>query len=183
MFLSQPSYTLKLLGNFGFSPSSPSKSTPILTLDAAKKRKRATEEFDLPPITRYREAVGSLTFLMNCTRPDIAFAVNAIARAQANPLSTDWETVYRIFAYLSGTYRKGLLYRSSCETIECFTDASLGTNDINARSTSGYAIYVYGNLVSWRTKKQTHVALSSAEAEYICPPHSPAMFVLNGYLP
>ena len=49
----------------------------------------------------------------------------------------------------------------------CYPDASLGLNDAKGQSTSGYAIYVFGDLITWRTRKQNHVALSSAEAEYI----------------
>lgn len=168
LLLTQQSYTTKMLASFGFMPgSTPLKPTPILTLDASRKRKRVPDDCELPSPTRYRAAIGSLIHLMNCTRPDIAFAVNVVSRAQANPTSSDWEAVRRIFEYLCGTVEKGLLYRGLSENIECFTDASLGTNDLNARSTSGYVIYVYGDPVSWRTKKQTHVALSSAEAEYV----------------
>lgn len=68
---------------------------------------------------------------------------------------------------MKGTVDYGLLYRGQFDNIECYSDASLGTNDVNARSTLGFVIYVYGDLVSWRSKKQTHVALSSAKAEYV----------------
>ena len=53
------------------------------------------------------------------------------------------------------------------DEVECYVDASLGTNDPNARSTSGYLILAFGDVVSWRCKKQTHVALSTSEAEFI----------------
>ena len=93
--------------------------------------------------------------------------VNFVSRAQSCPTATDWEALRRIFQYLHPYPKLGLLYTGKSKTIECFVDASLSTNDPNARSTSGYFIFTYGDVVAWRCKKQTHVALSSSEAEYI----------------
>lgn len=111
--------------------------------------------------------VGSLIFLANGSRPDITHSVNIILRAQANPEKSDWEAAYRVLHYLKGTADFGLLYKGIGDNITCYSDASLGSNDPNARSTTGYLVYLYGDLVSWQTKKQTQLALSSAEAEYI----------------
>lgn len=143
-----------------------SYDTPILTADARRHQKSSAPGAP-PNHTVYRMAVGSLIHLANGTRPDICFAVNTVSRAQANPTSHDWDAILRIFGYLQQTPSYGLLYRGATDDIICYADASLGTSDPNGRSTSGYALYVHGDLVSWRSKKQTHVALSSAEAEYI----------------
>jgi hypothetical protein len=167
LFLHQASYTEKLIARFGNnSESTVSALTPIITLDAKRKR-AAPLSSPAPDPTLYRAAIGSLIFLANGTRPDIAFAVNAVSRAQSSPSSSDWEAVVRIIQYLKGTLHHGLLYKGKNDLIECYIDASLGTNDPNARSTSGYVITTFGDVVSWRSKKQTHVSLSSAEAEYI----------------
>ena len=69
--------------------------------------------------------------------------------------------------YLSGTSSLGLIFRGKGDGIECFPDASLGLNDREGRSTTGYAIKLFGDLVCWRSKLQTQIALSSAEAEYV----------------
>lgn len=53
------------------------------------------------------------------------------------------------------------------DRIECYLDASLGLNDEEGRSTSGYALFIFDDLISWRSKKQNHIALSSAEFEFI----------------
>ena len=60
---------------------------------------------------------------MNGTRPDIAFVVNAVSRAKANPTGLDWKTFYQIFDYLCGTADKGLLYRGQGDNPECYSDA------------------------------------------------------------
>lgn len=73
----------------------------------------------------------------------------------------------RIFRYLKGTVNLGLKYKGTGNNLECYVDASLGTGDLNGRSTSGILIKLFDDVIFWRTKKQTHVALSSAEAEYI----------------
>ena len=167
MSITQESYTLKLLQRYGFSLDTKPQPTPMITLDASRKRKRSPDVDELPSTTVFRGIVGSLIFLANGTRPDITYSVNMVSRAQANPTPSDWEALFRIMGYLVGTYNYGLLYKGNGDNIECYSDASLGTNDERARSTSGYAVYAFGDLVSWRSKKQTHVSLSSAETEYV----------------
>lgn len=73
----------------------------------------------------------------------------------------------RILRYLKGTRDLGLTFRGEKQRLECYPDALLGLSDKLGQSTSGYAIFMFGDLISWRTKKQNHIALSSAEAEYI----------------
>jgi hypothetical protein len=108
-------------------------------------------------------------YLSNGTRPDITYAVNILARRQSGFTYRDWEKVKRVLRYLAATRNYGLTYRGNGEgtSIECYPDASLGMNDPHGESTSGYVIYLFGDLISWRTKKQSHVALSSAEAEFV----------------
>lgn len=167
LFLTQESYATKLLQKYGYTAESKSKPTPMLTLDAQRKRKRSPDVEELPTPTVFRSIIGSLIFLANSTRPDITHSVNMVSRAQANPSPSDWEAIFHILEYLVGTKERGLLYKGLTEDVTCYSDASLGSNDARARSTSGYVVYAFGDLVSWRSKRQTHVALSSAEAEYI----------------
>ena len=75
--------------------------------------------------------------------------------------------MFRILRYLKGTPGKGLFFkRSPSQRIEVYTDADYGGSQTDRRSTSGYCTFVYGNLVTWRSKKQSVVSRSSAEAEY-----------------
>ena len=167
--LHQRKFILKILEKFGMSESKPVK-TPMITRAGEKKGetegqniKRRDEKLEC----KFREAIGSLIYVSNGTRPDIAYAVNRMSRKQSNYNYEDWLKVKRIFRYLKGTANLGLKYTGKGEKLECFVDASLGTGDEESKSTSGLIVKLFDDIIFWRTKKQTHVALSSAEAEYI----------------
>ncbi len=105
--------------------------------------------------------------MTNATRPDLTFIVNKLSRKQANYELSDWLEIKRILRYLSGTKNLGLKFEGQTNQIECFVGASLGTNDEKGNSTTGLIMTLFGDPIFWRTKKQTRVALSSMEAEYI----------------
>ena len=84
-----------------------------------------------------------------------------------NPKETHLEAAHRVLAYLKGTTGPGLLFkRGGGTSIEIYTDVDYGESIIDRRSTSGYCMFLGGNLVTWRSKKQDVVARSSAEVEY-----------------
>lgn len=112
-------------------------------------------------------AKGSLLYLQTCTRPDITFAVNLKSRNQSNFTVEDWNEVLLILVYGQNTSNLGLRYEGKGNELECFADASLGSYDPQGHSTSGFIIRLFGDPISWRTKKQNHVSLSSAESEYV----------------
>lgn len=167
LFLSQRNFIENILKRFDMTQSV-TVNTPMRTNEAEKKTNVKVNEnnFKLESIP-FRQAVGSLLYLANATRPDIAFAVNALSRKQSNYDENDWNKVKRVIKYLKGTISLGLLYEGKEDNVICYADASLGTNDEEGKSTSGYVIKIFGDLINWRTKKQSHVALSSAEAEFI----------------
>ena len=112
--------------------------------------------------------LGSLLYLSTRTRPDIAFAVNSVARFCSNPTKQHWTAVKRIFRYLRGTTWFGLLYsKGESGALIGYSDADWGGDGNDYKSTSGYVFQIGGTAVSWRSKKQTCVALSTSEAEYI----------------
>ena len=118
--------------------------------------------------TKYRSMIGSLFHLVNCTRPDLSYAVSYASRYQVNPKSTEVTAVKRILQYLNKTKSEGLVYKKSGNDkfiIEVFVDASYAPQ--GEKSTSGWVIYVNGNLVSWKSLKQSITAKSSAESEYV----------------
>lgn len=115
----------------------------------------------------FRQVIGSLLYSANVTRPDIAFAVNCLSRKQNNYDLKDWFKVKRIIGYLKGTMNLGLLYESKTKIVDCFVDASLEINDCEGKSNSGYVIKIFEDEINWRTKKQSHTSLSSAEAKFI----------------
>jgi len=115
---------------------------------------------------RYQRLVGKLIYLAH-TRPDIGFAVSVVSQFLNNPCEAHLEAVYRILRYLKKDPGKGLMFRkTSTRTLEVYTNADWAGSPIDRRSTSGYCSYVWGNLVTWRSKKQAVVARSSAEAEF-----------------
>ena len=144
-------------------------STPMATTDAERKiipEKRIKTLFD-PKRIPYRNAIGTLSYIANATRPDIMFAVNYLSRRQQNYGEKEWEQVKRIFRYLKGTANLGIKFDGKGDRVECYVDALLGLNEENARSTSGYVVTMFGDPVAWKTQLQRQVALSFAESEYV----------------
>ncbi|KAL5550465.1 hypothetical protein UlMin_000641 [Ulmus minor] len=117
-------------------------------------------------VTQYRSVVGALQYL-TITRPDIAFDINKACQFMQQPTLAHWLSVKRILHYLKGTMQDGLLISPLTNlTIEGFTCADWGAQPDDRRSSSGYLIYLGGNLVSWSSTKQKVVSRSSAESEY-----------------
>ncbi|KAB2635457.1 hypothetical protein D8674_025991 [Pyrus ussuriensis x Pyrus communis] len=114
----------------------------------------------------YRSMVGELQYL-TLTRLDISFAVNQVCQYMHNPKSTHLQAVKRIYHYIKGTVKHGLLFRSSPDfTIRGFSDADWAGSLDDRRSTSGACIFLGPNLLTWTVKKQSTVSRSSSEAEY-----------------
>ncbi|XP_021985998.1 secreted RxLR effector protein 161-like [Helianthus annuus] len=117
---------------------------------------------------RYQRLVGKLIYLsLSLTRPDIAYAVGVVSQFMHQPQVAHMEAAMRILRYLKGTVGHGVLFKTDgLLNVEFYTDADWAGDKGNRRSTSGYFSLVGGNLVTWRSKKQKVVALSSAELEF-----------------
>ena len=130
-----------------------------------------TGEDGLGPEVPYRAAVGSLMFLGVNGRPDIAFAVNQVARHVNAPAPSHWEAVKRIMMYVISTKTLGIKYDPSSRgggiTMSTFSDSDWGGELAEGRSTSGMAMYLNGSLIEWSCKLQRKSTLSVAEAEYV----------------
>ena len=116
----------------------------------------------------YQSAVGSLMYLSVCSRPDIAYAVNTLAKFSSKPTQKHWTAVKRVFRYLNGTAEYGILFKKG-ESEECigYSDSDWAGDQDDRKSTSGYIFQSASGAISWRSKKQDCVALSTAEAEYV----------------
>ncbi|CAH9104817.1 unnamed protein product [Cuscuta europaea] len=115
---------------------------------------------------RYRRLVGKLNYLA-VTRPDIAYSVSVVSKYMSSPTIDHWTAVEHILCYLKGAPGRGIVYQNHDHMrIECFADADWAGSKDDRRSTSGYCVFVGGNLVSWKNKKQNVVSRSSAESEY-----------------
>ncbi|GJR70016.1 hypothetical protein Tco_0016081 [Tanacetum coccineum] len=115
----------------------------------------------------YRSMIGSLMYL-TASRPDIMFAVCACARFQVTPKTSHLHAVKRIFRYLKGHPKLGLWYpRDSPFDLEAFSDSDYAGASLDRKSTTGGCQFLGRRLISWQCKKQTIVANSTTEAEYV----------------
>ncbi|KAA0057215.1 dual specificity protein phosphatase 12-like [Cucumis melo var. makuwa] len=115
---------------------------------------------------QYQRIVGKLIFLSN-TRLDIFFSVSVVSQFMQGPYEKHMEAVKRILRHLKTTPGKGLMFRKTYrKTIETYTDSDWAGSVVDRKSTSGYCTFVWGNLVAWRSKKQSVMARNSAKVEY-----------------
>lgn len=171
MFISQPEYTRDMLKMFGMEKCKPAR-TPMDTGIKLTKQTcpKSEEELNGMKNIPYRAAVGKLIYLSVSSRPDIAYAVGEVSRFVSNPGMDHWDAVKRIFRYLNGTVNYGLLFDASKvndEDLHAYVDADWAGCVDDRKSKSGFAVFWGGGCVSWKSKFQPVVALSTVEAEYI----------------
>jgi hypothetical protein len=160
LFLSQRQYLLDILDQAGMCDCKPC-STPVDT-----HSKLSVDGTSVSDPTHYRNIAGALQYL-TFTRPDIAYVVQQICLYMHNPRDPHLAAMKRILRYLQGSQDLGLhLYRSAPMDLTVYSDADwVGCPDTH-RSTSGYAVFLWDNLISWSSKRQATLSRSSAEAEY-----------------
>ncbi|GJU50976.1 putative ribonuclease H-like domain-containing protein [Tanacetum coccineum] len=162
IFISQDKYVADILKKFDFTTVK-AASTPIETNKALNKDEEA-EDVD---VHLYRSMIGSLMYL-TASRPDIMFAVCACARFQVTPKTSHLHAVKRIFRYLKGQPKLGLWYpRDSPFNLEAFSDTDYAGASLDRKSTTRSCQFLGKRLILWQCKKQTIVANSTTEAEYI----------------
>jgi hypothetical protein len=170
--LSQRSYIDSITRRFGFEDLKPI-STPMdpnVKLSTSQNASTAPE-FAVMRHVPYREAVGALMYAMLGTRPDISFATTTVAKFSSNPGLPHWEAVKRIYRYLKGSRELWLTYGGETKVLVGYADAD-GSMGEDRRAVSGYAFLIDGGAVSWSTKKQEIVSLSTMESEYIAVTHA-----------
>jgi hypothetical protein len=170
--LSQTSYIDTILSKFSLSDAKP-VATPIVPgtsyvkTDAPSDANEASHMKKVP----YREAVGSLMYAAVATRPDITFAISTLSQFLENPGETHWEGVKRVFRYLAGTKTHSLTFGNERHDLLGFTDAD-GASQEHRHAISGFAFLIDGGAVSWASRKQEIITLSTAEAEYVAATHA-----------
>lgn len=163
--LDQANYISNLLGKFDMSNCKP-VSTPM-EINLKLEPTSPGEEVQVP----YQELVGSLTWLSTCTRPDIAFATNRLASYNNAPSEAHWKALKRILRYLKGTLNVCLTFQKTgnCH-LTGFTDSDWGGSCTDRKSCTGWVFTMAGAAISWESRKQRSVALSTCEAEYMSMP-------------
>ncbi|GJW61823.1 hypothetical protein Tco_0111158 [Tanacetum coccineum] len=162
IFFNQSKYIKEMLKKFGLEDSKPTK-TPMSTEIKLTK----DDEADFVDSSKNRGMIGSLLYL-TASRPDIMFSVCLCARFQENHKTTHLEAVKRIFMYIRGTSHLGLWYSKGTrvETI-VYADSDHAGDYVDRKSTSNAFTFMGCCLTSWFTKKQTDLAISTNEAEYV----------------
>ncbi|KAE8189347.1 hypothetical protein CF328_g6312 [Tilletia controversa] len=164
--MSQTGYIDQILQRYGMSNCSPS-GTPM---SEASKSLGPREGSEATATERhyYSGLIGCLLWLAQGTRMDIAFQVGKLARFMANPSDEHAAAAKRVLRYLAGTRELGLRFRhSELEQLVGYSDSDHGADPTTRRSVTGYVFYLYGNPVTWRSKLQDTVSVSSTEAEYV----------------
>ncbi|GKA42154.1 putative ribonuclease H-like domain-containing protein [Tanacetum coccineum] len=162
IFISQDKYVAEILKKFDLV-NVKTAITPMETKVALTKDEEAVDV----DVHLYRSMIGSLMYL-TASRPDIMYAVCVCSRFQVTPKTSHLNAVKRIFKYLKGKPHLGLWYpRESPFDLEAFSDSDYGGSNLDRKSTTGGCQFLGQRLISWQCKKQTIVATSTTEAEYV----------------
>jgi len=169
--MSQRAYIDTIIQRYNFDNLKPllMPMDPAIRLTSDQSPANAAEH----AITRdkpYREAVGALNWATLATHPDIAFAVGTVTRFAANLGIAHWEAVKQIYHYLAGTHDLWLTYGETRRVLEGYADTD-GSMTEDRCAITGYAFLIDGGAVSWSSKHQEIVFLSTTESEYVAATH------------
>jgi len=156
----------KVLERFGMSDCTPKLNISDVDVDLVVSDAICSKPAD---VKLYQEMIGSLIYIMSCTRPDICYIVSKLSQAMQRPSAAHMNAAKDVLRYLKGTIDYCLTFKKS-DRVELFgfCDSDWGSNS-DRKSITGYCFKLAKNgcLISWNTKKQPLVALSSCEAEYV----------------
>src|SRR6266853_2889749 len=172
ILLSQTTYINTMLDRFDLSAAKPYRFPMVPRIIYSKNDSPSSpQEAVCMEKMPYHEAIGSLMYASIATRPDISFAVAALSQFLDNPGEVHWEAVKRIMRYLSGTKDYALTYGDECHDLLGYLDMDGATQE-HQHTISGYAFLIDGGVVSWSSRKQELITLSTAEAEYVAATHA-----------
>lgn len=171
VLMHQEAYTKQILARFNMHDCKP-LNTPMVVrkLSITEDPFRPTEEDEeiLDMSYPYLSAIGALMYLANQTRPDIAFAVNLLARHSKKPTKRHWIGIKGILRYLKKTEDMGIFFDKKDKSgLVGYADAGYLSDPSTAKSQNGYVFILNGAAISWKSQKQTLVATSTNHAEII----------------
>jgi hypothetical protein len=182
IYLSQPNHIRDLLKLTGLENCNPARSPMEHKVILKKDMREEISGETLPPYvaspedcTRYQSYIGTLMYIMRCTRPDIAYAISLLSRFNSAPQPEHFDAVKRVCRYIKGTASMRLCLGGSISNNTSnnkfnlcgYSDADWGGCADTARSTTGYMFLLGDSPISWGSTRQSSTALSTCEAEYM----------------
>lgn len=168
--LNQTTYIEKMLNKYSMANAKKGLLPILKGRKLSKTQCPVTdEEIEKMKDIPYASAVGSIMYAMLCTRPDVALAISMAGRFQSNPGKEHWLTVKGILKYLKRTKDMSLVYGGNDDELAVmgYVDASFDSDPDDHKSQSGYIFMLNGGAVSWRSGKQSSIAQSTMESEYM----------------
>lgn len=161
IYMCQRKYVIDILMDTGLSAAKP------VAFPLEQNQKLAVDDgADLENVAGYRRLVGRLIYLA-VTRPDLPYSVHVFSQFMKKPKQAHWEAALRVVRYLKGNPGQGILLNANVElSLVAWCDSDWAGCPLTRRSTSGWFLQLGDSPISWKTKKQKVVSLSSAEAEY-----------------
>ena len=167
LLLRQSAYLEKVLERFGMKECSVSNSPMVPGLDKILESTKEGQQADAETLYWYGSAIGCLMFASTKTRPDLSYALTLLSRFRNNPDSTHVAALQRVFRYVKETLHLGIGYEPGQEHWHGYTDADWAGEVEKRHSVGGYVFFLAGGPISWSSRRQDIVTLSSTESEYV----------------
>lgn len=166
--LDQERYLHEVLEKFGMTDCK-GVCTPLeMKVEDNRERVEGENQLKVMHNIPYQQAIGSLMYLSVSTRPDITYAVSYLSQFNREPTEFDWKNVKRVFRYLKQTPHKALIFSKQGNfRVTGYADADWAGDRRDRKSYTGYVFKIGSGVISWESRKQGSVALSTTEAEYM----------------
>ncbi|KAL2242583.1 UNVERIFIED_CONTAM: Retrovirus-related Pol polyprotein from transposon TNT 1-94 [Sesamum indicum] len=170
ILLNQKPYLLSVLKKFAMENSKPT-AVPLAAHFQLSKNQCPQSESEMQKMSKipYSNVIGSIMFLMVCTRPDVAYAISCLSRYMSNPGPPHWEALKWLLRYLRGSENVGIKFskHSTHAHLIGYVDSNYANDRDSRKSTTSYMFTFCNSCISWKSQLQHIVALSTTEAEYI----------------
>ncbi|XP_071741115.1 uncharacterized mitochondrial protein AtMg00810-like [Rutidosis leptorrhynchoides] len=164
--MTQRKYTLEVIDEFGLLASKPAITPMESGVVFSSIDNHSDTNYPLSNISDYQKLIGKLIYII-LTRPDIAYDVHCLSQHMHAPLNSHLNAAFRVLRYLKGSPGKGIfITKSDNFVLSAYVDSDYAKCISTRRSVTGFCVYLGNSLVSWKSKKQSTVSRSSAEAEY-----------------